>query len=403
LGCLDSGQFQPVLDEFASRTGITVEYEEACDEEALRACADNGDCPDVAIGPWPGLLDELGRAGRLAALSPFLNLIVLNANYADTWIDQGQVDGTLYGVWFNASNKSLVWYDPGEFAAHGWTTPTTWVEMLALSEEISNTTGMPPWSIGSESGLASGWPLGDWWEEILLRSAGPDLYDGLIRHEIPWTHTQIVSGLVYFAELFGNEDYQLGGKAGTLNTHFLGAIYPPFEEPAEAYLHRQASFALHVIQGRFPAQVAGSDYAIFAFPDVGTTHRNAVVGTGDVVMVFKATTEAESLLNFLITADAAEIWIQEGNTSPNRNVDPGFYPDPVTRAVAGQLANADVFRMDLTDQLPGTLSGYVHSKMDDLVRAAPDEAAMEEVLARIEFKASHPYGVYLPLIQNSDF
>jgi alpha-glucoside transport system substrate-binding protein len=398
FGCLDSDQFQPVLDEFASRTGINVQYEEACEQETLRNCAGNNDCPDVAIGPWPGLLNELGQAGRVEDLSPFLNLTVLNANYADTWIDQGKVDGTLYGVWFNASNKSLVWYDPEEYAAHGWTTPTTWVEMMALSEEISNTTGTPPWSIGNESGLASGWPLGDWLEEILLRSAGPDLYDDLVTHDIPWTHGDIVSGTVYFGELFGKEDYQLGGKAGTLSTHFLDAIYPPFEEPPEAYLHHQATFAQNVIRSRFPAQVAGIDYSIFAFPNIGTTYTNAVIATGDVVIVLNATTEAQSFVDFLITTDAAEIWIQEGNTSPNRNIDPSLYPDPITRAAAGQLVNADILRLDLTDLLPGRLASYVRSQMDDLVQAAPDEAAMEEVLSRIEIKASHPYCAFLPLV-----
>jgi hypothetical protein len=122
------------------------------------------------------------------------------------------------------------------------------------------------------------------------------------------------------------------------------------------------------------------------------------MGTGEMVMVFNSTTESQALVNFLITKDAAEIWVQEGNTSPNRNADLSLYPDPLTRAAAGQLANAGIFRVDLTDQLPGKLASYVLSQMDDLVRAAPDEGAMEEVLARIECKASHPYGTYLPLV-----
>jgi alpha-glucoside transport system substrate-binding protein len=402
-GCLSSDQFQPVLNEFTSRTGITVQYEnmqdeEPCDQNRIRNCTDNDTCPDVAILPWPSMLAEFGEAGALVDLSTFISSTVLNANYADTWIDLGKVDGTLYGVWFNAGNKSVVWHDPTEFTAHGWATPTTWVDMLALSEQISDTTGTPPWSIGNESGPATGWPLTDWFENILLRSAGPDIYDDLVAHDIPWTHTEVLSAMTYFGDIFGNEGYQLGGKSGTTNTFFLDAIYPPFEEPPRAYLHHQGSWAHNAISSQFPTQMAGVDYAVFPFPDIGSVYTNAVMGGGDIAMMFSDTAEVQSLLDFLITTDAAEIWVQGGNTSPNRNADTSLYPDPNTRAAAEYLINADLFRFDLTDQLPVDLNAYVLSQMEDLVHAAPDPAAMEEVLARIEFKASYPYGIYIPLV-----
>lgn len=127
-----------------------------------------------------------------------------------------------------------------------------------------------PWSIGAESGSASGWPLTDWFEDILLRSAGPAIYDDLITHSIPWTSTEVISAMNYFGQIFGNEDYQLGGKSGTLNTGFVPAMFPPFKDPPRAYLHRQASFGQGVIASQFPSQTAGTDYAVFPFPDIVT-------------------------------------------------------------------------------------------------------------------------------------
>jgi len=402
-GCLNSGQFQPVLNEFTNRTGISVQYEEACDQDQIRACKDNNDCPDIAILQTPGLLTELGEAGQLVDLSTFVNSTVLSANYADTWIDQGKVDGTLYGVWFNAGNKSLIWYDPTEFINHSWTTPTTWAETISLSDQIFNTAGTPPWSIGNESGHASGWPLTDWFEDILLRSAGPEIYDDLVAHDIPWTHSEVIAAMTYFGDIFGNEDYQLGGKSGTLSTSFLDAIYPPFEDPPGAYLHHQGNWAQSVISDQFPTQTPGTDYAVFPFPDINPMYTNAVMGAGDIAIVFSNTADVQSLINFLITTDAAEIWITKGGVSPNRNADTSLYADPNTLALADQLANADIFRFDLTDQLPSELNEYVWSQMDDLVQAAPDPAAMKEVLARIEFMASHPYRIYLPItVSGSD-
>jgi alpha-glucoside transport system substrate-binding protein len=396
-GNIGADQLQPVFDEFTSRTGNVVIYSGGWSVDDFRSCLAHGDCPDVGILPEPGLMKYLGRAGVLAELTPFISTTVLNANYADTWIDQGKVDGTLYGVWFNAANKSLVWYDPTEFSNHGWMTPTNWTELLALSDQILSSTGTPPWSIGSECGEATGWPLTDWFEDILLRSAGPQIYDQLIAHDIPWTHAEVLSALTYFGDIFGNEAYQLGGKSGTLNTNFLDAILPPFRDPPEAYLHHQASFASGFIAGQFPSQTAGVDYAGFAFPDINPTYTNAVMGAGDIAVVFTATAEAQSLIDFLITTDAAEIWIAEGNSSPNRSVDFALYGDPNLRAAAQQMANADIFRYDLSDQLSSELGRFVWSQMDDLVSAAPDPVAMQAVLAEIEIHASGANTVYLPV------
>lgn len=399
VGCISTDRIQPIFDEFTSSTGITVQYEDNCDLDRIRYCEDTEDCPDVAIMPQPGLMADLALDGSLVDLSTFIDSMVLSANYSDTWIDMGKVGSTLYGVWFNASNKSLVWFDPVEFNAHAWSSPSTWTEMMTLSELIVNTTSTPPWSIGNQSGVATGWPLTDWFENILLRSAGPDIYDELVAHNIPWTHAEVVTAITYFGEILGNEDYQLGGKHGTLNTYFVDAMYPPFEAPPQAYMHLQGSFANAFIQDHFPAQTAGADFAIFPFPDIDAMYTNAVMGAGDYAMMFHNTSEAQSLINFLITTQAAELWItQGGNLSPNRSVDFNLYSDWNMVDAAYLLANADIFRFDLTDQLPSDLNLYVWSQMGDLVQAAPDPEAMEQVLARIEYKASHPYGPYLPLI-----
>lgn len=399
-GCLNSGQFQAVIDEFSTRTGITVQYDENCDKELIRSCTDNNDCSDVAIGEWHVLLEELGKTGTLIDLSTFISTTMLTDNYNDTWIDLGEVENILYGVWFSASNKSLVWYDPGEFSSNGWSIPTTWTEMIALSEEISNTTGTAPWSIGNESNAATGWPLTDWFENILLRSAGPEVYDDLTAHNIPWTHNDVKSAMIYFGELFGNQAYQLGGKSGTLDTSFIDALIPPFEDPPGAYLSHQGHFAQNFIESQFPAQIPGIDYSIFPFPDISSTYTSTVMGQAAVTMMFNNSPEAQSFINFLITTDAAEIWISQGNIniSPNRNADTNLYADPNTRAAAEQLINAETYRFDLTDQLPNKLNLYIWSQMDDLVLASPDQEAMEEVLARIEFRASHPFDNFLPLI-----
>jgi alpha-glucoside transport system substrate-binding protein len=252
--------------------------------------------------------------------------------------------------------------------------------------------------VGNQSGYATGWPLTDWFEDILLRSAGPDVYDDLAAHDIPWTHPEVLTAMTYFADVFGNEAYQLGGKEGTLSTYFIDAAYAPFTDPPQAYLHRQGSFAGAWIAGDYPGQVAGADYDVFPFPDIDPAHANAVMGAGDLALAFNSGSGTQALINYLISTEAAEVWIGTGNTSPNRTADLDLYPNPIARAAAEQLTNADIYRFDLTDQLDSGLNVYVWRQMDDLVRAAPDREAIERVLQRIEWKASGTLNqVYLPI------
>ena len=132
----------------------------------------------------------------------------------------------------------------------------------------------------------------------------------------------------------------------------------------------------------------GVDYATFPFPDIDPTYTDAVMGAGDMALMFHDSPGARALINYLITTDAAEIWIDCEGVSPNRSVDFGLYPDPLHRAAAEALAEASIFRFDLTDQLPTELNQYVWLAMQDMVTAAPNPAAMQAVLEGIEAKAS---------------
>ena len=118
----------------------------------------------------------------------------LEAAYNDTWLDLGTVDGDLYGIWYRASVKSLVWYSPEEFEARGYEVPETWEEMIALSDRIV-ADGGNPWCLGMESGNATGWPGTDWVEDILLRTAGPEYYDRWVEHEVPFNDEPVQESL----------------------------------------------------------------------------------------------------------------------------------------------------------------------------------------------------------------
>ena len=52
------------------------------------------------------------------------------------WKTYGSVNGTFYAAPLGANMKSFVWYSPAVFAEKGYTVPTTWDELFALSDKM---------------------------------------------------------------------------------------------------------------------------------------------------------------------------------------------------------------------------------------------------------------------------
>ena len=55
--------------------------------------------------------------------------------------------------------------------------------------------GVKPWCAGIDSGDATGWPATDWLEDMVLRTAGGEVYDQWITNEIPFNDPQIAEAL----------------------------------------------------------------------------------------------------------------------------------------------------------------------------------------------------------------
>src|SRR5690606_32066894 len=198
--------FRKGLAAFAAATGIRVDFSGTRVLVAvLTTRAQAGNPPDVALLPNPGFVVEMARDGHLVALNDVLDMNRLQEEYAQTWLDLGSVDGQLYAIFLSADLKSLVWYNPKEFAARGYEIPATWDELMALTQRIA-ADGGKAWAIGLESGAASGWPGTDWIEDILLRTAGPEVYDQWVNHEIPWTHPEVKRAFEVFGEIARNSE-----------------------------------------------------------------------------------------------------------------------------------------------------------------------------------------------------
>ena len=372
-------KLEQALAPFEEETGIDVVYE-GTDAFAtlLPVRVESGDAPDLAMFPQPGLLADFARAGQLIPLNSFIDTSTLSAAYPDTWLELGSVDDEAYGIWYRASVKSLVWYRPTAFEAAGYDVPSTWSELIALSNQIA-ADGATPWCIGLESGDASGWPGTDWVEDIMLRTAGPEAYSQWVEHELPFDSSEVINAFNEFGKILLNPEYVDGGAVGAVSTPFGDSPQGIFNEPPSCYMHRQANF----IATFFPEDKEPEvDYDVFPLPEIDSQFGTPILVAGDAFGMFNDTPESRALMEYLATPQPHEIWAGLGGfISPHKQVSTDAYPDITTQKIAQILADAEVISFDGSDMMPGAVgTGTFWSGIIDF--AVGDSA--EDVTGSIE-------------------
>jgi len=381
--------FNKMIAPFEAETGIKVEFTGTRDLPAvLTTQVEAGNPPDVSALPNPGQMIEFAKAGKLVDLSTFMDMDVLQSDYSPTWLDLGTYKGKLNGVFISADLKSLVWYSPKAFAAAGYTVPTTWEELIALSDKMV-ADGKAPWALGLECGAASGWAGTDWVEDIMLRTVEPEVYDLWVAHGISWVDDRVQRAFELFGQIALNEKYVYGGPNAVLTINFGDSPDALFTTPPNAYMHRQATFIKSFILDHFPNLVPGEDFDFFPFPPIDPQYGTPALGAADLFAMFNDTPEAQAFMQYIVSPEAQEIWVAElGKLSANKRVNPAAYPDDLTRKAAKILSEASTFRFDGSDLMPSAVgAGSFWTGILDYVSGIP----LVKVLMTIETTALDAY------------
>jgi len=210
--------FQESFADFEECTGITINWNGSQEFEAqLPVRVEGGTAPDLAIFPQPGLLAKMAATGKMVAASAAVAASV-DKNYTPDWKNYGTVDGTFYAAPLGANVKSFVWYSPKTFADNGWAIPTTWAELLTLSDTIA-ATDVQPWCVGFGSGEATGWVGTDWMEDLMLRFQDADTYDKWVSNEMKFNDPKVAEVLAEAGKILKNPAY-VGDVAAIATTTF---------------------------------------------------------------------------------------------------------------------------------------------------------------------------------------
>lgn len=383
----EQDNFRQVLDLFEEETGATVNFTSTGDDIAavLGTAIQGGSPPDVAILPQPGLMQDLAEEGNIQPIEDIAGELV-DENYADVWRELGSVDGTLYGVWFKASNKSTFWYNVNVLEDAGVEPPEDWDGLVEAAQTVDDS-GVTPISVAG----ADGWTLTDWFENVYMRTAGPEMYDQLTNHEIPWTDPSVVEALDTMGELIGNPEFVVNGLDGALQVDFPTSVTQVFgSNPAGAMVY-EGDFVAGNITGETDAEL-GTDADFFPFPNIDGSEP-AVVGGGDVAVLLTENPAAEELIRFLARPESAEVWAGLGGfTSPNQSVDLDVYADDIGRKSAEALVSAESFRFDMSDLQPAEFGGTPGQGLFKLFQdwlASPDQS--EQIAQQMEDAAASAF------------
>ncbi|HWH30530.1 MAG TPA: ABC transporter substrate-binding protein [Mycobacteriales bacterium] len=343
---------------FEECTGVDVQgtFDKSFETQIL-VQARAGNPPDIAIVPQPGLLQQLVGTGKAVPASAETEAN-MDENFSEDWKELGTVDGEFYAPPMNANVKSLVWYSPAEFEEGGYEIPTTLDELKELSDTIAES-GKKPWCAGISSGEATGWPITDWMEDMMLRLHGAETFDKWVSHEIPFNGPESTAALDAVGEFLKNDKYVNGGLGGIdsiATTTFQDAGLPILD--GNCSLHRQASFyAANWPEGTEVAE----DGDVFAFYLPGETEdEKPVLGGGEFLLAFRDAPEVQALQTFHASAEWATLAAQAGGgraVSANKNVDLSECDCSPIDDLSFEILQDEnaVFRFDGSDAMPAAV------------------------------------------------
>ena len=380
----DAVKFDNSIKDFEDKTGIDIQYSGTKEFEATIAIrVEGGDAPDIVDFPQPGLLGSLVAKGYGIDLSKVISQDWLKQNYLQSWLDMSMMQGkdgpVMAGIWGRVNGKSLVWYPKKEFDAAGYKIPTTWDELMALTDQIAKD-GDTAWCIGIESGAATGWPMTDWIEEVMLRTTSLENYDKWVKGELKFDSPEVRHAIDIITKIWFNDAYVYGGRAAIATTAFGDAPKPMFEKPPKCWLHKQGNF----ITTFFPEGLkAGEDYDFFYLPPIDPAYGSKpVLVAGDIYAMFADRPETRAVIQYFSMGESVKGWVQAGGAiSPHKDSSLDWYTDPVEKKVAEVIQSATSVRFDGSDMMPGAVgAGSFWKEMTSYVSGSIDlDTALKDI------------------------
>jgi alpha-glucoside transport system substrate-binding protein len=318
------------LASFEEATGIDISIAEVPSgqhETLVNVALNGGAAADLLQLAQPATVKTYGEAGQIIDVATIMDAEKLSA---DLPVSAYQTGDSIWAIPYKGGLKSVVWYPIKAFADRGYEVPTTWDELVALSDQIVADGEGSPWCIGIDSGSSTGWVITDWIEDIMIRTAGLDAANAWAVGDLPFSSPEVKNAFDLAGQMFFTDGYVLGGNTGILAIQVVDAMDPMFTDDLQnpsCWMHKQSDwygpdFFPDAKATGSSESVIGEDVGLFYFPVMDEEIGAPVLFGGDGFMVTQDRPEVRAVAQFLATPQAIEAWVKAGSAISLNNKTP---------------------------------------------------------------------------------
>lgn len=372
--------------------GIDVVFRAHSAIETPTAVAVGDDPGDIVILAQPGAIAEIAAKRPVVDVGKYLDQQYLRDSYGDYLVSLGSLNGHIYGVFIKVDAKSLIWYNRELFGREGYIEPSTWEDLVTLSDQMvaDNHT---PWCFGVwAGGQATGWPATDWLETIVLRSEGPKFYDLWASHGIGFDDPAVIAALEKVGELAHSPGYVFPDPSFIAVRSIEESIALASQDDPQCLMFPAAGWA--------PAYFRkGAPMVAMPFPAIDPAFASSMEGGGDLVIALSDRPEVRAVMRGLASPEWGVPWVQSKVPfiPPHGGFDLEIYTEPVGRSITAAVRNAidaGMYRFDASDQMPIKIAfGTLHKALVEYVTnpgASAKDALSAVELAWTRYEASLP-------------
>ena len=182
-------------------------------QPTVRAALGSDKAPDL-FSWWSGYrMEDIVKAGGAADLTDIWKKYIDSGEYSQGVANAFTFDGKVYAVPLLTAYW-VVYYNKPLFEQNGLEPPTTWDEFVALNDALV-AKGITPLA----QTFVDRWQAFIMFEEMILRTQGPEFYDKLMRGEAKYTDPEVVAAMELWKELIDKgyltNDYAFGTSSDT--------------------------------------------------------------------------------------------------------------------------------------------------------------------------------------------
>jgi ABC-type glycerol-3-phosphate transport system substrate-binding protein len=187
-------------------------------QPTVRAALTTDQAPDLYTW-WSGYrMEDIVEAGGAADLTDIWQKYIDSGEYSQGVANAFAFDGKVYAVPFLTAYW-VVYYNKPLFEENGLAVPTTWDEFIALNDALV-AKGIKPLA----QTFVDRWQAFIIFEEMILRTQGPEFYDRLMRGEAKYTDPEVVEAMELWKELMDKGYLTSDYAFGTATDTFLPAF-----------------------------------------------------------------------------------------------------------------------------------------------------------------------------------